>query len=182
VVFRLPFTPFCSVARLDVASYPSSSPTSFFPQPTLIPSLLLPSLLFCRDFFWGWIFARTHSLLAASASHFMIVGAGHFSVWHSGIYPEAILDFILPLPQSARLPSHRPAIPPTSENDSASEPSIFCLCTSARNPGTVLVTLHPMGRCSQWDALPRPSGRGLSSCSSQTSTIGLQTVSQRHPR
>ncbi len=33
---------------------------------------------FIPGIFWGWIFARTHSLLAASLSHFMIGGAGIF--------------------------------------------------------------------------------------------------------
>jgi membrane protease YdiL (CAAX protease family) len=33
---------------------------------------------FVPGLFWGWIFARTNSLLAASASHFMIGGAGIF--------------------------------------------------------------------------------------------------------
>ncbi|MGC1587104.1 MAG: CPBP family glutamic-type intramembrane protease [Rhodomicrobium sp.] len=33
---------------------------------------------FVPGLFWGWIFARTNSLIAASASHFMIGGAGIF--------------------------------------------------------------------------------------------------------
>jgi membrane protease YdiL (CAAX protease family) len=33
---------------------------------------------FVPGLFWGWIFARTNSLLAAAASHFMIGGAGIF--------------------------------------------------------------------------------------------------------
>lgn len=33
---------------------------------------------FIPGLFWGWIFARTNSLVAASASHFMIGGAGIF--------------------------------------------------------------------------------------------------------
>jgi CRP-like cAMP-binding protein len=33
---------------------------------------------FIPGLFWGWIFARTNSLLAASVSHFMIGGAGIF--------------------------------------------------------------------------------------------------------
>jgi CRP-like cAMP-binding protein len=33
---------------------------------------------FIPGLFWGWIFARTNSLIAASASHFMIGGAGIF--------------------------------------------------------------------------------------------------------
>jgi membrane protease YdiL (CAAX protease family) len=33
---------------------------------------------FLPGLFWGWIFARTNSLLAASASHFLIGGAGIF--------------------------------------------------------------------------------------------------------
>jgi CRP-like cAMP-binding protein len=33
---------------------------------------------FIPGLFWGWIFARTNSLLAAAASHFMIGGAGIF--------------------------------------------------------------------------------------------------------
>jgi membrane protease YdiL (CAAX protease family) len=33
---------------------------------------------FVPGIFWGWIFARTNSLIAASASHFMIGGAGIF--------------------------------------------------------------------------------------------------------
>jgi membrane protease YdiL (CAAX protease family) len=33
---------------------------------------------FVPGLFWGWIFARTNSLLAASASHFMIGGGGIF--------------------------------------------------------------------------------------------------------
>ena len=33
---------------------------------------------FLPGLFWGWIFARTNSLLAASASHFVIGGAGIF--------------------------------------------------------------------------------------------------------
>ena len=33
---------------------------------------------FLPGLFWGWIFARTNSLIAASASHFMIGGAGIF--------------------------------------------------------------------------------------------------------
>lgn len=35
-------------------------------------------IAFLPGVFWGWIFARTNSLLAASASHFMIGGAGLF--------------------------------------------------------------------------------------------------------
>jgi membrane protease YdiL (CAAX protease family) len=33
---------------------------------------------FIPGIFWGWIFARTNSLLAASTSHFLIGGAGIF--------------------------------------------------------------------------------------------------------
>ncbi len=35
-------------------------------------------IAFLPGVFWGWIFARTNSLLAASVSHFMIGGAGLF--------------------------------------------------------------------------------------------------------
>ena len=33
---------------------------------------------FIPGIFWGWIFARTNSLLAAATSHFLIGGAGLF--------------------------------------------------------------------------------------------------------
>jgi membrane protease YdiL (CAAX protease family) len=35
-------------------------------------------IAFLPGVFWGWIFARTNSLLAAAVSHFMIGGAGLF--------------------------------------------------------------------------------------------------------
>ena len=34
--------------------------------------------VFIPGIFWGWISARTNSLLAASTSHFLIGGAGIF--------------------------------------------------------------------------------------------------------
>ena len=33
---------------------------------------------FLPGLFWGWIFARTNSLIASAASHFIIGGAGIF--------------------------------------------------------------------------------------------------------
>lgn len=41
-------------------------------------SLAFALAAFIPGVFWGWIFARTNSLLAASVSHFMIGGAGLF--------------------------------------------------------------------------------------------------------
>lgn len=41
-------------------------------------SIEFAMIAFIPGVFWGWIFARTNSLLAASVSHFMIGGAGLF--------------------------------------------------------------------------------------------------------
>jgi len=41
-------------------------------NPTFALATFLPGI------FWGWLFARTHSLLAASVSHIMVGGAGIF--------------------------------------------------------------------------------------------------------